>query len=198
MYFKYNITIMKFSKLLNRIFTKWWLSVSLLVFAGICFGYLVPKAQKPIFANCIDTSVTKVLDERIMTWTPDDAKQFYNAIGQEGREAYSQFFLTLDFWFPSLSASLFYISLLSFAFPIGSRYSKLNLLPIIGWLMDVFENINHYIMAENYPKLSAFSLTAGPIFTFVKWFFVMAMPMIALIGFSIRVLQKTKKIKLNA
>jgi hypothetical protein len=184
---------MKFSNLLSRIFTRWWLALSLLVFAGICFGYLVPKAQKPIFANCTDASVTKVLDERIMTWTPGDAKQFYSVIGPEGRKAYRQFFLQLDFWFPSLSASLFYISLLSYAFPAGSAFSKLNLLPIIGWLMDVFENINHYTMAGTYPSLSSFSLAAGPVFTFVKWLFVMAMPIIALIGFSLRVLHKTPK-----
>ncbi len=157
-----------------------------LIVAGICFGYLVPKAQKPIFTNCIDVKVTKVLDERMMTWTAEDAKQFYNAVGSEGRQAYQLFFLKLDFWFPALSASLFYISLLSYAFPIGSTYSKLNLLPIIGWLMDVFENINHYSMAGAYPNLSSFSLTFGPVFTFAKWFFVMAIPIIALIGFSIK------------
>ncbi len=178
--------MMKFSNLLNRLFTKWWLCLLFLIVAGICFGYLVPKAQKPIFTNCIDVKVTKVLDERMMTWTAEDAKQFYNAVGSEGRQAYQLFFLKLDFWFPALSASLFYISLLSYAFPIGSTYSKLNLLPIIGWLMDVFENINHYSMAGAYPNLSSFSLTFGPVFTFAKWFFVMAIPIIALIGFSIK------------
>ena len=185
--------MMKFSNFLGRLFTKWWLSLLCLIFASICFGYLVPTAQKPIFANCSDAKVTKVLDERIMTWKADDAEQFYHAVGPEGRHAYQLFFLKLDFWFPSLSASLFYISLLSYAFPVGRKYSTLNLLPIIGWLMDVFENINHYTMAVAYPNLSSFSLTFGPVFTFAKWFFVMAIPIIALIGFWIRLLNKDQK-----
>ena len=130
--------------------------------------------------------VTKVLDERIMTWTTDDAKHLFYVIGSDGRRAYQLFFFKLDFWFPALSASLFYISVLSCAFPMGSKFSKLNLLPIIGWLMDVFENINHYTMAGDYPNLSSFSLTFGPVFTFAKWFFVLTIPVIALIGFSIR------------
>jgi len=178
---------MKFSNFLNLAFTKWWICLLFLVLAGICFGYLVPEAQKPIFTHCTDSSVTKVLDEKIMTWTPDYAKHFYNVIGPEGRKAYRLFFLRLDFWFPSLTASLFYISLLSYAFPVGSKYSMLNLLPIFGWLMDVFENINHFTMATVYPNLSGFSLALGPVFTFAKWFFVLAIPVIALIGFSIRV-----------
>ncbi len=182
---------MRFSNYLNQAFAKWWVCLSLLVFSCICFGYLVPKAQKPIFENCNDVRVTKVLDERIMTWSADDAKQFYSAIGSEGRGAYRRFFLELDFWFPSLSASLFYISLLSYAFPLGTKYSKLNLLPFAGWLMDVFENINHYTMAGTYPNLSSFSITLGPVFTFAKWFFVTLIPIVALIGFSMQFANKT-------
>ncbi len=188
--------VTKFSNYLNYTFTKWWICLLFLVISGICFGYLVPKAQKPIFANCSDNNVTKVLDERIMTWTADDAKQFYEVIGSEGRKAYKLFFIKLDFWFPAFSASLFYISLLSYAFPIGSKYSKLNLLPILGWLMDVFENINHYIMAGSYPNLSSFSLTIGPLFTFAKWLFVISIPIIALIGFTLRILTKYVKTKI--
>ncbi len=187
--------VTKFSNLLNSVFSKWWICLTFLVFSGICFGYLVPNAQKPIFANCSDKKVTKVLDERILTWTADDARQFYEVIGSEGRKAYQMFFLKLDFWFPSMSASLLYISLLSYAFPKGSKYSRLNLLPIFGWLMDVFENINHYTMSGSYPNLSPLSLAVGPIFTLAKWLFVITTPFIALIGFSMRLANKRVKAK---
>ena len=42
-----------------------------------------------------------------MTWTAQDARQLYQAIGPDGREAIRHFYLRLDFWFPVFSLMLF-------------------------------------------------------------------------------------------
>ena len=94
--------------------------------------------------------------------------------GAAGRDAYRLYYLRFDFWFPVLSLSLFYVSLLSLAFPAASRFSWLNLTPILLWLSDAAENLNHFEMAGDYPNLATMSLAVGPIFTFVKWVLISA------------------------
>ena len=134
----------------------------------------------------------KILDEYVMTWTPDIARHFYAAIGPEGREAYQQYYWHLDFWVPVLSLTLFYISLLSLAFPTQSRLTWLNLLPIPMWMMDAGENLNHFMMARMYPNLSTFSLSFGPWFTFIKWVLIFSIPIVALFGFAARALNRSR------
>jgi hypothetical protein len=124
----------------------------------------------------------KILDEYLMTWTPQDARQLYEAIGPEGRAAIRHFYLHLDFWFPVFSLMLFYISLLSIAFPASSPLAWINLLPIPMWLLDEAENLNHFTMAGSYPDWPSVSLTLGPWFTFWKWLLIFAIPIIAALG----------------
>lgn len=169
------------STFLRNIFGHWWVAVLLLV-ATICiFAFLVIPGAKEVVSH--GPGETKLLDEYIMTWKPDDARRFLGAIGPEGREAYRAFYLRSDFWFPELAQTLFFISLFSLAFPAGSRFAWLNVTPIALWLVDAAENINHFTMAGSYPNLSEFSLTAGPVFTWLKCAFTFAPPIIALLGF---------------
>ena len=55
------------------------------------------------------------------------------------------------------------------------------------WLLDEAENLNHFIMAGSYPDWPSISLTLGPWFTFWKWVSILAMPIIAALGFGLNV-----------
>jgi len=152
--------------------------------ATVMFTYIVPNGVAEVTAN--RTLAPKILDEYFLTWSPDDARQLYAALGAGGRHAYQQFYLKLDFWFPVLSLSVFYCSLLSLAFPTGSRLGRLNLLPIILYASDAAENLNHFSMATSYPDLPDLQLTVGPVLSAVKYGLVTALPSIALLGFILR------------
>jgi hypothetical protein len=159
---------------------------------AIIFPALVQPAAEKIVQH--GAGAPKILDEYVMTWTPEDARQLYLAIGPEGREAIRHFYLHLDFWFPVFSLMLFYISLLSLAFPAQSPLAQLNLLPIPMWLLDEAENLNHFTMAGSYPDWSGFSLTVGPWFTFWKWVLIFGIPLLAALGFLLIAISRRRKV----
>jgi hypothetical protein len=154
------------------------------------FGYLAPRAQKPIFAHVTTNLSPKVLDVHLMTWTPEQARRFLEGIGPEGRKAYQKFYLYLDFWFPTLITSLMYCSFLALAFPQGSRLAWLAPLGMLGWVFDTAENVTHFRMARSYPRLSRFALKFGPQFTYWKWVLAIVTPLVGMAGFTIKMIDK--------
>jgi hypothetical protein len=166
----------------------WWAFGILFVLSGIMFGYLTPRAQKPIFAHVTTDLPAKVLDVHFLTWTPVEARRLLEGIGPQGRRAYQNFYLYLDFWFPTLITSLTYCSFLALAFPQGTRFAWLAPLGMLGWLFDVAENVNHYTMARDYPDLSRSALKFGPRFTYWKWVLAIVTPMIGAAGFVARLI----------
>lgn len=163
---------------------KWWICILFFLIATVMFGYLVPHGIGIVTNQ--RTLAPKILDEYIMTWTAADAQHLFAALGQNGRSAYQGFYLHLDFYFPVLSLTICYISFLSLAFRGNSKIAWINITPILMWLMDMSENINHFAMAGSYPNLSGFSLTCGPWFTFIKWVLIIVLPLIGGLEFAIR------------
>jgi hypothetical protein len=154
----------------------------LILLCLLFFGYLVPKAKAPIFANLGKKLQRKVLDEYFPSWTPQIAESFLSAIGPEGRAAYRRFYLTMDFWFPGAMASLALGSLMLIAFPSTSGWAWLAVIAAPSWLFDVAENITHFQMAGSYPNLSTIAVKLGPSFTCAKWICAIIPLPIALIG----------------
>jgi hypothetical protein len=162
------------------------------ILALLCFlffGYVVPTAKAPIFANVVEGVPRKVLDEYFPTWTPQIAESFLTAIGPEGRAAYRRFYLTIDFWFPGATASLAIAALMLIAFPLTSGWAWLSILAAPSWLFDVAENVTHFQMAGSYPKLSPVAVKYGPFFTRAKWFFAIIPLSIAVFGLAIELLK---------
>lgn len=172
--------------MLAAILDNWWAFCALLVASMLIFGILLPKAKAPVFAEASPELPRKVLDEYFWTWTPEIARQFFLFIGPNGRRAYRRFYWSIDFWFPSLVASLANLSLLLLAFPRSSDLTWLIFLAFAGWLFDVLENVNHFRMAGTYPVLSPVSLRVGPLFTLTKWVFALTPLIVALLGFALR------------
>jgi hypothetical protein len=154
------------------------------------FGYLVPRAKAPIFANVRTKLPHKVLDEYFPSWTPRIADTFLVAIGPDGRAAYRRFYLTMDFWFPGAMASLTIASFMLIAFPPTSGWAWLSVIAVPSWLFDVAENLTHFRMAGSYPNLSPLTLRLGPLFTRAKWVFaIMPLP-IGVLGLVCRLLHR--------
>lgn len=172
------------SHTLSRWAGRWWICITFGVISAIMFGYLVPNAVAVVTEN--RTLAPRILDEYYLTWAVSDARPFFAALGATGREAYQNYYLTLDFWFPVLSLTIFYTALLSLAFPAGRRWAWLNLLPLIMYGCDALENLNHFSMARSFPDLPMWQLQIGPILSFVKYVLITALPMLALIGFWIK------------
>ncbi len=160
---------------------RWSICITFGVIATIMFTYLVPHGTATITVG--GTLAPRILDEYYLTWTADDAKHLFAALGANGRRAYQLFYLKLDFWFPVLSLSVFYASLLSLTFPRGTRWSWLNLLAIPMYLSDMVEDLNHFLMAGSYPDLPPLQLTIGPFLSLTKYVLITVLPIIALIGF---------------
>jgi hypothetical protein len=158
----------------------------LLATAMLIFGYLLPRAKVPIFWEASPELPRKVLDEYFWTWTPEIARRFLSSIGPNGRRAYRRFYWSMDFWFPTLIASLANLSMLLLAFSREFGLVWLISLAFAGWLFDVLENVNHFRMAAAYPAVSPFSLRLGPLITRTKWIFALAPLVVALIGFALR------------
>lgn len=171
---------------------RWPVCIVFGVIATIMFTWAVPHGVATITAN--RTIAPLILDEYYPTWTPDNARHLYAALGATGRARYQHFYLTLDFWFPVLSLCVFYAAMLSLAFPPGRRGAWVNLLPIAMWACDAAENLNHFTMAASYPQLPSAQLAFGPALTLVKYMLITGLPILALAGFALRlrVLSRTE------
>jgi hypothetical protein len=171
------------SSLLSRYLGRWAPCILFGIVSLVMFTVLVPRGIDQVTVN--RTLAPLILDEHYLTWTRDDALNLYAALGEAGRKAYRMFYLKLDFWFPVLSLSLFYAGLLSLAFPRPNRLAWINVMPMVLWLSDAAENLNHYYMAGIYPELPALNLLVGPYLTLIKYVLITLLPMVALGGFAL-------------
>jgi len=57
---------------------------------------------------------------------------------------------------------------------------------VLGWSLDVAENVTHFTMAPSYPRLPGFALRFGSQFTYWKWVLAIVTPLVALAGFVAR------------
>lgn len=174
--------------LLKRYLGNWPICVAFGIVSVVMFTVLVPNGVAEVTAN--RTLAPCILDEYYPTWVASDAQHLYAALGGTGRQAYRMFYLKLDFWFPVLSLSLFYVGLLSLAFPKASKLAWINTLPLAMWLFDAAENLNHFYMAGHYPELPSLNLTVGPYLTLFKYLLITCLPIVALIGFAFQYLKK--------
>ena len=170
------------SKLISKWLGRWSICIAFGLIATVMFTVLVPNGVAEVTQN--RTVAPRILDEYYLTWTANDARHLYEALGATGRAAYQDYYLKLDFWFPVLSLTIFYAAMLSLAFPRGRRWSWLNLTPIPMYFTDMFENLNHFMMAGSYPDLPSLQLTIGPWLSLIKYLLITMLPVIALVGFA--------------
>ncbi len=108
-------------------------------------------------------------------YSAGDLYRMAEAYGSEGRAAYIHIRFTFDLVWP-LIYTFFLVTSVSWlahrAFPSSSRWQMLNLVPMLGMLLDYLENICAALVMVRYPAFTPIVDALTPIFTLLKWFFI--------------------------
>ncbi|MEK4663346.1 hypothetical protein MHH93_15725 [Priestia sp. FSL H7-0729] len=130
-------------------------------------------------------------------YTANDLYQMAEQYGETGRSAYIQARFTFDLIWP-LAYLLLLVVLLSVLYrvlPVKSRWRWVNLIPILGWAMDMFENVGASLIMYRYPERTPVLAELTPIFTLLKWCLIYASFAALVPGVLIRVLYYIRKRK---
>lgn len=106
------------------------------------------------------------------SYSPEQAYQFIESYGEEGRQYYAIIELTLDLVYPILSALFFSTLTIYFfrrVFPLSSFWQKLPLLGPIVMVVDYLENAAIVTMLLNYPSRLDLVAQAANLFTVAKF-----------------------------
>ncbi|MGN7416144.1 hypothetical protein [Paenibacillus sp. SAF-068] len=109
-------------------------------------------------------------------YTANDLYQMAEQYGEAGRSAYIQARFTFDLIWP-VAYLLLLVVLLSVLYrvlPVKSRWRGVNLIPVAGWAMDMFENIGASLIMYRYPERTPVLAELTPIFTLLKWCLIYA------------------------
>lgn len=113
------------------------------------------------------TGGTGILDMEIL-YTPEQAYAILAALGESGRAFYLTHIVPLDLLVPffyALFLSLAISWLLHRWLPAGSRWHRLNIVPLIGGLCDYLENLGVIAMLMAWPAqlfdIARFTMAAG-------------------------------------
>ncbi len=133
-------------------------------------------------------------------YTANDLYQTAEKYGESGREEYVKARFTFDLIWP-LVYTMFLSTSISWIFSktgvSGNFLRRTNLIPVWGMLFDFLENIAISVVMIRYPKPTLVLDTIAPIFTLVKWVFVIGSFVVLLIGIVIGVVRWIKVQKDN-
>lgn len=110
-------------------------------------------------------------------YTPDEAYELLTAYGANGRSYYLSVLAPVDLVTPLLMTLFLAITLslaLQRAFPAGSRWQMLNLLPFVAMLGDYLENGAIVSLMLAYPTRLDGLAALAMLFTAVKFIFTLA------------------------
>ncbi len=124
--------------------------------------------------------------------------QMAESYGQEGRYYYVDSRITFDILWP-LVYTFFLINAISWIFDKtileGSKLRLLNLVPLVGILLDFLENISNMVVMFRYPLQTDILASLAGIITSLKWVFVGGSFLILVFGVVLWVGVKTNIIK---
>jgi hypothetical protein len=108
-------------------------------------------------------------------YTAENLYRWAEAYGPQGRRAYIEARFTFDVIWP-----LVYVAFLSMAiswlygkaFTAGSWWQRLNLMPVLGALLDYMENISTSLVMWRYPHRMMVVAVLAPVFTLSKWILI--------------------------
>jgi len=142
----------------------WVVLVALVIFAAFLVFVLPRQPRHP--AGSPDTSFLYSADE-LYAWA--------EAYGPDGRHAYVEARYTFDLAWPVvyaffLTTSLSWLTWRGFA--PGSIAQRANLVPLLGMLFDLLENLSTAVVMQRYPQLTPAAAGIAPGFTALKWILV--------------------------
>jgi len=140
----------------------------LFVMTNLVYAFMlivtIPKTME--FANGM-----KLLDMMPFGYNAEYIKTLFDALGEEGQQAYLFNQLPVDMIYPFLFGacySLLIVYLLKKLKKSDSRYFYLAILPLIAGVADYFENFGIITMLNSYPNLSHRIMGTTNIFSVVK------------------------------
>jgi len=157
----------KFSKLVGRLSSGAVTLLALLVF--ILFTILVLPRQTAIGDEAGGDTKSPDLS---FYYTADELNRMAQAYGEAGREAYVRARFSFDLIWPLvytlfLSTSISWLAKRSFL--PGSPWQQANLVPILGALFDLLENLATSAVMIHYPRLLPVTARLAGFFTLTKW-----------------------------
>lgn len=181
----------KISEWLHRISTGWATLLCLVIF--LLFTALVLPGQSTLAE---ETSGGAGSPDTNFFYTTADLYRMAESYGEAGRAAYIRARFTFDLIFP-----LVYTAFLATAisglfrrgFPAGSRWQLVNLAPILGAIFDFLENISAALVMGRYPALTPVVDALAPLFSIIKWIFVIGSFALLVIGLAAFVVKRIKK-----
>ena len=108
-------------------------------------------------------------------YTAEDLYRMAEAYGEEGRQSYVRVRFTFDLIWP-LVYTVFLATATSWvyrrAFAPEALWQRVNIVPVLGALLDLLENISTSVVMIRYPSPTAVVDMLAPVFTMVKWVLV--------------------------
>ena len=173
--------VRRISHWLYRISGGWVALLALVIFLG--FSGLVLPAQSQAAAQY---SGEVSSPDTSFFYGADNLYAFAEAAGEAGRQAYIRARFTFDLLWP-LVYTFFLATAISWvfskSFPESSRWRIANLLPLLGMTFDYLENIGAALVIGRYPSQTPVLDLLTPIFTMLKWGFILASFLALISGF---------------
>lgn len=162
----------KLSNWFIKISTTWFVILSLVIFLLFIIIILPRQTEK------IETQNRGARSPDTSIWySAADLYTMADAYGQAGRNDFIFSHATFDVAWP-IVYTLFLVTSLSWlsvrAYPQDSRFRVVNLVPLLAVLFDFLENITTSLVMLRYPANTPLIDSLAGVFTFIKWFLVVA------------------------
>jgi len=178
----------RFSDWLYRISNGWIVLGALLVFT--LFTILVLPGQS---ASAEAFSADAGSPDLSFYYSPDELYRMAESYGAQGRELYVRARFTFDLIWPVVY-TLFLTAAISWIYaratPSKNKIWWLNLLPVLGMLIDYLENISTSLVMFRYPQQTPLIDFLAPIFTMLKWVLITSSFFILIVGVLILIMRR--------
>lgn len=152
----------------------WLLWCASLIFYIFMAAVQMPAAAEKLTTASQDNSCVEVLDLKVGGFTKEEALKSLGCMGVDGRKAYFNIETTTDIIYP-VSYGLFFA--ISAYFLVLYTTGRMRLavffaiIPILGMLMDFYENRNLAILILQYPSLDSSTVQLASVGNIFKWVF---------------------------
>jgi hypothetical protein len=167
--------------------------LALLVVMASLYGTMLFYSMPSVTRNAPGM---RLFDMSPAGYSPAYARNLLDAIGPEGRRAYLQLQLPIDFVYPGLFAAACALTLMwlfNKRFEARSKIFYLALVPAGAGLFDYLENAGIIIMLKSYPALSPGVVHMTSLFSILKSVLTVAFYILLCIGFVVLFFKRTRR-----
>jgi len=171
-----------------------------LVAAVIIFVFFLVVVLPGMAGGLSELAGTDVSPDTSFIYSAEELYGMAEMYGEEGRSYYIYSRFTFDLIWPAaylffLAASVSY--LFRYLHP-NNHWRLVNLLPFAGAVFDILENSAASLVMYRYPLPTAVIAQLAPIFTFIKWFFIVLSFLALVAGFVLSLLRLLQNKKVDA